>query len=587
PNCTPDGQLKPDFVLTPELKDNVALAKQQMKVRQSAYRDGRIKGSIPQRQKEWNSGSTRSNTYNQGSGGSGTVTETMNCPQHMVGRIIGTGGLIIKELMANSGCRIQIVQDGIPEGMPRPVNISGTAMQVQVGVKLVQDIIQSDQQVGSGSRRPNTYYPHSQGGRQGKGGKGLGKSNNPGAGVDTNHHSQGGRQSKGKGKGKSNNHGARAGSNSKVDEKSVISKVTITKDNLRPMVNTDDSKVRAYSDYGTLEQQVADNSANAKRLHNLGVTCRNFPKKFEEFRSRKNTVMDGIHKKGPSAVSTENMFSQLTELTEIEIVPVQNPGARVQLTVNGFPGHCNENNLDAKGIYMYGDNNQDKNLPTPGCHQAGIRHKHNSAGIPTCLTSQEAFSDDAFSDNVEIMSKAFQEAKDRWDTGKYDFVVFPGDGMGSGIANLAEAAPHTWREFIRLQQDFTKYVQETETRLTCNVMIMESQRQPLAPPSTATVQLCIRHLDATVTHMSVSTNMTLQDLSHQLFGQQDQQHLKYLNSSSSDEFQQTFADLGVQNQTTPPSIQHHLQSVITVYKDSGRISASSTPASSTPASSTP
>ncbi|HIB85336.1 MAG TPA: hypothetical protein EYO59_12290, partial [Chromatiaceae bacterium] len=30
PNCTPDGQLKPDFVLTHELKANVALAKQQM-----------------------------------------------------------------------------------------------------------------------------------------------------------------------------------------------------------------------------------------------------------------------------------------------------------------------------------------------------------------------------------------------------------------------------------------------------------------------------------------------------------------------------------------------------------------------------
>ena len=63
-------------------------------------------------------------------------SEVMDCPQALVGRVIGGQGNTIRELQARSGARFQINQD-MPEGMPRKIHITGTPECIQVAKQLV------------------------------------------------------------------------------------------------------------------------------------------------------------------------------------------------------------------------------------------------------------------------------------------------------------------------------------------------------------------------------------------------------------------------------------------------------------------
>lgn len=72
--------------------------------------------------------------------GGPTVTQIIECTQPQVGKIIGTGGAVIKELQSKSGARIQIDQDFPPE-VPRKINVTGTAAAVTLGIQLIQNIM--------------------------------------------------------------------------------------------------------------------------------------------------------------------------------------------------------------------------------------------------------------------------------------------------------------------------------------------------------------------------------------------------------------------------------------------------------------
>jgi len=65
-----------------------------------------------------------------------TITKLVDCPQTVVGRVIGKGGETIKLLQMQSGCRIQIDQN-FPEGMPRKITIQGSPQQVAHASSLV------------------------------------------------------------------------------------------------------------------------------------------------------------------------------------------------------------------------------------------------------------------------------------------------------------------------------------------------------------------------------------------------------------------------------------------------------------------
>jgi rRNA processing protein Krr1/Pno1 len=76
-----------------------------------------------------------------------TVTTIVDCPQAVVGKVIGKGGETIKLLQMSSGCRIQIDQN-YPEGMPRKITIQGPQAQVTNAIAMVHAKINEG---GSGS----------------------------------------------------------------------------------------------------------------------------------------------------------------------------------------------------------------------------------------------------------------------------------------------------------------------------------------------------------------------------------------------------------------------------------------------------
>ena len=67
---------------------------------------------------------------------------TIECPQGIVGRVIGAGGAIIKELQTRSGAKIQINQD-FPDGVPRKIMISGTQTAVSLATQLVSYVMEN------------------------------------------------------------------------------------------------------------------------------------------------------------------------------------------------------------------------------------------------------------------------------------------------------------------------------------------------------------------------------------------------------------------------------------------------------------
>lgn len=67
-------------------------------------------------------------------------TVDMDCPQDKVGLVIGTKGMIIQDLMRRSGCKIVIQQD-MPEGMPRKIIFTGTSEQIAEAQTLIHAIV--------------------------------------------------------------------------------------------------------------------------------------------------------------------------------------------------------------------------------------------------------------------------------------------------------------------------------------------------------------------------------------------------------------------------------------------------------------
>lgn len=72
---------------------------------------------------------------------SNIVTEEMECPHNKVGMVIGSKGVIIQEIMHRSNCKVVVYQDGLPDGQPRNVVITGPASQVAIAKQLITAVI--------------------------------------------------------------------------------------------------------------------------------------------------------------------------------------------------------------------------------------------------------------------------------------------------------------------------------------------------------------------------------------------------------------------------------------------------------------
>ena len=92
-------------------------------------------------------GETQNTSFNRfGTGPSDNVHEEtrtvkLDCPQSLVGKIIGKGGETIKGLAATTGAKVVVDQMSMAEGEPRKIVITGTNSQVEKVSKMCEDIM--------------------------------------------------------------------------------------------------------------------------------------------------------------------------------------------------------------------------------------------------------------------------------------------------------------------------------------------------------------------------------------------------------------------------------------------------------------
>lgn len=96
-------------------------------------------------------------------------------------------------------------------------------------------------------------------------------------------------------------------------------------------------------------------------------------------------------------------------------------------------------------LFVFGDNDIKK-----GCRcQAIIRNCPNAVGIPTkkypALTSPSFYTDDEYKSNCKKIDNAVNNIMLLLKTKKYTHIIFPEDGLGTGLAQLPQRAPKTYK----------------------------------------------------------------------------------------------------------------------------------------------
>ena len=94
-------------------------------------------------------------------------------------------------------------------------------------------------------------------------------------------------------------------------------------------------------------------------------------------------------------------------------------------------------------LFIFGDNTIGQ-----GCGgQAAIRYCKNAYGIPTkkypTMSANAFFYDEDFDLNTILI----KEAIDKTPT-NYEYIVFPQDGLGTGLAKLPETGPKIYRYLV-------------------------------------------------------------------------------------------------------------------------------------------
>ena len=67
----------------------------------------------------------------------GEVSQTITCPQQLVGRIIGRGGETIRSLQTASGAHIMVNQN-FPDGVPRQIDLTGRPDAVDRAYRMIK-----------------------------------------------------------------------------------------------------------------------------------------------------------------------------------------------------------------------------------------------------------------------------------------------------------------------------------------------------------------------------------------------------------------------------------------------------------------
>jgi alkylated DNA repair dioxygenase AlkB len=132
-----------------------------------------------------------------------------------------------------------------------------------------------------------------------------------------------------------------------------------------------------------------------------------------------------------------------TEQTPTPTAPTQAPlSAKVEVEPNYYTSELLKANPNK--IYVFGDNTQRKG--TKG--QAIIRGVKNAMGIATKFkpdtTEDSYFNDDTISENIGDIDSDIENIKTRLENNPTFTLVFPKDGLGTGLAKLKEKAPQTY-----------------------------------------------------------------------------------------------------------------------------------------------
>jgi len=83
------------------------------------------------------------------------ITQTVECPQSVVGRVIGRGGETIKDLQARARCKIQVDQH-VPQDQPKKVVCTGEPGAVATAVALIHQVMAGQQVTGPAG--PNAQF---------------------------------------------------------------------------------------------------------------------------------------------------------------------------------------------------------------------------------------------------------------------------------------------------------------------------------------------------------------------------------------------------------------------------------------------
>ena len=110
-------------------------------------------------------------------------------------------------------------------------------------------------------------------------------------------------------------------------------------------------------------------------------------------------------------------------------------------------------------LYIFGDNNYREGM---GGQAKACRGEPNAVGVVTKNRPSHGHEDDYLSDNMlhnnimRIMADFFPAVQYLRKGGT---VIFPGDGIGTGLALLQEKAPLTW-EFLQRYIEYVKWIGE-------------------------------------------------------------------------------------------------------------------------------
>jgi hypothetical protein len=102
-------------------------------------------------------------------------------------------------------------------------------------------------------------------------------------------------------------------------------------------------------------------------------------------------------------------------------------------------------------LYVFGDNTIRKGM---GGQAGQMRGEPNAVGVATKLlpsqTDNSYFSDNDYTNNVKTLMNDLQPVINHLKRG--GIVVWPSDGIGTGLSELPQRAPKTWKALCQLEE---------------------------------------------------------------------------------------------------------------------------------------